>query len=72
MPNLNTVPNQNRGRHAGMGAATHICGGGVTPANATAGAGKGQVQIPAAYLPDPPDNLIAMNTHRLRLQYTLP
>jgi hypothetical protein len=61
MPKQNTVPNQNQGRYAGMSAATHIHGGGVAPANTTAVADKGQVQIPAAYLPDPPDNLIAVD-----------
>lgn len=64
MPNLNTVPNQNGGRHVGIGAATHIHGSAV--------ADKGQVQILAACLPDPLDNLIAMNAHRLRVQDTLP
>lgn len=72
MPDLNTVLNQNQGRHAGVGAATHIHGGGVASANTTAVADEGQMQIPAAHLPDPPDNLIAMNAHRLRIQYTLP
>jgi hypothetical protein len=72
MPDINTIPNSNQGRRAGVGAATCIHGGGVASTNTTAVADEGQVQIPAAYLPDPPDNLIAMNAHRLRIQYTLP
>jgi hypothetical protein len=46
-----------------MGGATHIHGSGVAPANTTAVADKGQVQILAACRPDPLDNLIAMNAH---------